>query len=244
LSQQAYTMLLTNYGGDYSLGWALVEADWAGGVAYQHAGSNGIYYAEAWMVPNLNLAVMVVANAAGRTTFDAAEEAIEKAYEMIVLPIISEKPIVSNLEYGILWTCLCILFSVLVAVPILLWRIKDPVGTPKSIRRWVKAAAWIAWVNSLLFSILFFVSTLIQPLEIFVEYPIFLVFNLPLRMQGYVYFAYACVVLTIIQAIFTILGWKGKQRSLAERIYYSLATLAATGYILLLANWGLIAALY
>jgi len=66
------------------------------------------------------------------------------------------------------------LFSVLVAVPILLWRLKDPAGTPKSIRRWVKAAAWIAWVNSLLFSILFFVSTLNQPLEIFVEYPIFL----------------------------------------------------------------------
>ena len=33
-------------------------------------------------------------------------------------------------------------------------------------------------------------------------------------------------MLTIIQAIFTILVWKGKLRSLAERIYYSLATLA------------------
>ena len=32
-------------------------------------------------------------------------------------------------------------------------------------------------------------------------------------------------------------------RLLAERIYYSLAALAATGYILLLANWGLIGAL-
>ena len=161
-----------------------------------------------------------------------------------MVPILSEKPIVSNLEYDVLWTCMGILFSVLVAVPILLWRIKDPAGTPKSIRRWVKAAAWIAWVSSLFFSILFFVSTLNQPLEIFVGYPIFLVFNLPLMTQGYVYFAYVCLVLTIIQAVFTILAWKGKQRSLAERIYYSLATLAATGYILLLANWGLIAALY
>jgi CubicO group peptidase (beta-lactamase class C family) len=244
LSPQAYTMLLTNYGGDYSLGWALVEGYWAGGVAYWHAGSNGIYYADAWVVPNLNYAVMVLANAGGGNTGVAVQEAIEKVFEMIMVLIISEKPIVSNLEYGILWTCLVILVSVLVAVPILLWRIKDPAGTPKSIRRWVKAAAWIAWVNSLLFSILFFVSTLIQPLEIFVEYPIFLVFNLPFRAQFYVGFTYACVVLTIIQAIFTILVWKGKQRSLAERIYYSLATLAATGYILLLANWGLIAALY
>jgi len=83
-------MLLTNYGGDYSLGWALVEGDWAGGVAYWHAGSNGIYYAEAWVVPNLNFAAMVVANAAGRTTFDAAKEAIEKVGEMIMVPVISE----------------------------------------------------------------------------------------------------------------------------------------------------------
>ena len=44
-------------------------------------------------------------------------------------------------------------------------------------------------------------------------------------------------------AIVTILAWKGKQRLLAERIYYSIATLAAAGYILLLGNWGLIAGL-
>jgi CubicO group peptidase (beta-lactamase class C family) len=244
LSPQAYTKLLTNYGGYYSLGWALYEGNWGGGVTYGHNGSNGIYYASAWMAPNLNYAVMVAANAGGSNTADAVEEAVEEVLKRIMAPILSEKTIVSNLEYGILWTCLGILYSVLVAVPILLWRIKDPAGTPRNIRRWVKAAAWIAWVNSLLLSILFFVSTLNQPLEIFVEYPILLMFNLPLMTQGYVYFAYVCLVLTIIQAIFTVLGWEGKQRSLAERIYYSLATLAATGYILLLANWGLIAALF
>jgi hypothetical protein len=244
LSPQAYTKLLTNYGGDYSLGWALVEGNWAGGVAYGHAGSNGIYYADAYVVPNLNYAVMVAANAGGSATADAVEKAVEQVFTRIIVPILSEKPVISNLEYGILWTCLGILFNVLVAVPILLWRRKDPAGTPKNIRRWVKAAAWIAWVNSLLFSTLFFLSTLHQPLEIFVGYPIFLVFNLPFRTEFYVYFAYVCLVLTIIQAIFTVLGWKGKRRLPAERIYYSLATLAATGYILLLANWGLMAALY
>ena len=74
------------------MGWALVEEDWAGGVIYQHVGSNGIYYAEAWVVTNLSLAAMVVANAAGRTTFDAAEETIEKIAEMIMVPVISECP--------------------------------------------------------------------------------------------------------------------------------------------------------
>ncbi len=90
LSSQAYTMLLTNYGGDYSLGWALVEGDWAGGVAYQHAGSNGLYYAEAWLFPQLNYAVMVVANAAGRTTIEATKEAIETVGGMILAPVISD----------------------------------------------------------------------------------------------------------------------------------------------------------
>ena len=47
-----------------------------------------------------------------------------------------------------------------------------------------------------------------------------------------------------MQAVFTIMVWKEKQRLMAERIYYSLATLAATGCIQLLANWGLIAALF
>ena len=70
------------YGGSYSLGWSLVEEDWAGGVGYQRAGSISIYYAEAWVVSNLNLAAMVVANAAGRTTADAAKEAIEKVGEL------------------------------------------------------------------------------------------------------------------------------------------------------------------
>jgi len=243
LSPQAYTMLLTDHGGSYSMGWSLYEGTWASGVAYGHSGSNSIYFAKAWMAPDLNYAVLVTANAGDGNTANATEEVVEKIIEKLLLQMISEKPTVSNLEYGLLWTSLVILFSMLVAVPILRWRIKDPAGTPKSIRRWVKAAAWIAWVNSLLFTILFYVSTHYQPLEVFVEYPIFLVFTLPLMTQVYVYFAYLCLVVTILQVIFTILAWKGTQRPLAERIYYSLAALAATGYILLLANWGLIGAL-
>ena len=240
LSPQAYTMLLTDYGGSYSMGWSLYPGTWAGGVAYGHYGSSGYYHVYALMVPDLNYAVMAATNAGDNNAAGAIEEAVDKVFERIMVPILSEEPPVSKLEYGILWTSLGILYSVLVSVPILRWRIKDPDGTPKSIRRWVKTAAWIAWFNSLLFAILFYASTLNQPLEIFVEYPIFLLFNLPLMTQGYVYCAYFCLVVTIIQVIFTILAWKGKQRSLAERIYYSIATLAATGYILLLANWGLI----
>jgi len=243
LSPEAYTMLLSDYGGFYSLGWSLYPGNWAGGVAYGHYGSNSLYFAYALMVPDLNYAVMVATNAGDSNASDAIEAAADKIFKRIMVPILSEKTIVSNLEYGVLWTSLGILYSALVAVPVLRWRIKDPAETPKSIRRWVKAAAWIAWINSLFFSILFYASTLNQPLEIFVEYPVFLLFNLPLMTVGYIFVAYACLGLTIIQVIFTILAWKGKQRSLAERITYSLATLAAAGYVLLLAHWGLITAM-
>jgi CubicO group peptidase (beta-lactamase class C family) len=241
LSPQAYNKLLTNYGGYYSLGWALCEGNWAGGVSYGHDGSNSLYWAKAWMAPAMNYAVLVTANAGDENAAAATEEAFEIILWRFMGSMISANPTISNLEYGFLWTCMCILVSVLVAVPILRWRIIDPAGTPKSLRRWVRAAAWIAWVNSILFTIFFYFAALNQSLEIFVKYPILLVFTLPFRTDFFLYLAYACLALTITQVIFTILAWKGKQRSQVERIYYSLATLGASGYILLLVKWGLIA---
>jgi hypothetical protein len=56
--------------------------------------------------------------------------------------------------------------------------------------------------------------------------------------------SHLCIVLTIVQAVMAILAWKGKQVSLAERLYYSLATVAAAGYLVLLGTWGMIVALY
>jgi CubicO group peptidase (beta-lactamase class C family) len=111
LSPQAYTKLLTNHGGSYSLGWSLYPGTWAGGVAYGHNGSNSIYYASALMVPDLNYAVMVATNAGDGNAADAVTEAVDKVFERIMVPILSEKPIVSNLEYGVLWTCL-VLFHI------------------------------------------------------------------------------------------------------------------------------------
>jgi hypothetical protein len=55
---------------------------------------------------------------------------------------------------------------------------------------------------------------------------------------------YTCIALTILQVIFSIFAWAGKYRSLVERLYYSLVTVAAIGFYLLLGSWGLIVALY
>ena len=49
-----------------------------------------------------------------------------------------------------------------------------------------------------------------------------------------------CILLMVFQIIFTILAWKGKRRFLVERLYYSLETIAAEGYLLLLGSLGLI----
>jgi len=55
---------------------------------------------------------------------------------------------------------------------------------------------------------------------------------------------YACIALTTFQVVFSILAWVGKNRSLVERLYYSLVTAAAIGFYVLLGSWGLILALY
>ena len=55
---------------------------------------------------------------------------------------------------------------------------------------------------------------------------------------------YTCIALTIFQVVFSILAWAGKYRSLVERLYYSLVTVSAIGFYVLLGSWGLVVALY
>jgi hypothetical protein len=43
--------------------------------------------------------------------------------------------------------------------------------------------------------------------------------------------------------MFSILAWTGKYRLLVERFYYSLVTVSAIGFYVLLSSWGLIVAL-
>ena len=151
-------------------------------------------------------------------------------------------PPIAKLEYVILWTCLGILLSALVVIPVVLWRVKSPGGTTQLAHRWTKVAAWVAWFNSLLCPLLTFVLMMIIDLEIIVLEPIVIRSTSAMQERIFAGFSYVCIMLTIFQIIFTILAWKGKRRSLVERLYYSLVTIAAAGYLLLLSSWGLIAA--
>jgi CubicO group peptidase (beta-lactamase class C family) len=153
-------------------------------------------------------------------------------------------PPISKLEYAILWTCLGILLSTLVVIPVALRRLKNPVGLPKKVRGWTNAAAWVMWANCLLSPLLIFVLMKFFDLESLVTEPPILVSTTAvfqvLILTGVIY---ACIALTTFQVGFSILAWAGKFRSLVERLYYSLVTVTAIGFYVLLGSWGLILAL-
>jgi hypothetical protein len=154
-------------------------------------------------------------------------------------------PPISKLEYVILWTCLGILLSALVVIPVALWLSRDPIGISRKVRGWTKTAAWVMWINSLLSLLLIFVLMELFDLELIVSEPPILVSTTATFQAGMlVGVVYTCIALTIFQVVFSILAWAGKHRSLAERLYYSLVTVTAIGFYVLLGSWGLIVALY
>jgi len=61
LSAATFDHLLTP-NGDYMGGWIFVERPWAGGRALNHAGSNTMWFANAWLAPEKRLVLAVVEN--------------------------------------------------------------------------------------------------------------------------------------------------------------------------------------
>lgn len=64
------------FGGEYGLGWAVVERPWSDGIALNHCGCNTMYFANAWLAPSRDLAFLVTANL-GLSAFDATDAAIQ-----------------------------------------------------------------------------------------------------------------------------------------------------------------------
>ncbi len=152
-------------------------------------------------------------------------------------------PPISKLEYVVLWTCLGILLSALVGIPVALWRSRNPVRTSKKVRGWTHAAAWVMWANCLWTPLLIYVLTTFD-LENLVSEPPILVSTTISFLSGILIGAvYLGIVLTSFLVVFSILAWTGKYRSLVERFYYSVVTVSAIGLYVLLGSWGLIVAL-
>jgi hypothetical protein len=152
-------------------------------------------------------------------------------------------PPISKLEYGILWTCLGILLSALVGIPVALWRSRNPVGTSKTVRGWTRAAAWVMWANSLWTPLLIFVLMTFDLENLVSEPPILVSTTISFLSGILIGAAYMGIVLTSFVVVFSILAWTGKYRSRVERVYYSMGSVSAIGLYVLLGSWGLIVAL-
>jgi CubicO group peptidase (beta-lactamase class C family) len=63
------------FGGDYALGWGTADRSWGGGKVLNHCGCNTMYYANAWLAPERDFAILVCANL-GLDAFQATDEAV------------------------------------------------------------------------------------------------------------------------------------------------------------------------
>lgn len=60
----------------YGLGWVLTKRSWAGGMAFQHTGSNTMNYANVWMAPQKNRAYLACVNQGDEVAFLSTDDAI------------------------------------------------------------------------------------------------------------------------------------------------------------------------
>lgn len=66
-------------GGDYALGWVVLERPWSGGRALMHNGSNTMFYIVIWMAPEKNSAVIAATNIGDpRAPFAGCDEAVSQ----------------------------------------------------------------------------------------------------------------------------------------------------------------------
>jgi CubicO group peptidase (beta-lactamase class C family) len=64
------------FGGDYALGWMVVQRGWAGGKALNHSGDNTMNFANVWVAPQKDFAILVCVNQSGNTAFQASDQAV------------------------------------------------------------------------------------------------------------------------------------------------------------------------
>ena len=84
LQAASYQKLQTPpFGGDYALGWSVVERDWAGGKALEHAGDNTMNCANVWIAPQKNFAILACVNQSGDIAFQATDEAVVAMIDLL-----------------------------------------------------------------------------------------------------------------------------------------------------------------
>lgn len=78
LKPNSYKMLqYSHFDNDYALGWGLMGSNMSDKKTLVHTGSNGLYFALVWAVPEKNYAILICTNE-GPESFNAAHEALER----------------------------------------------------------------------------------------------------------------------------------------------------------------------
>jgi CubicO group peptidase (beta-lactamase class C family) len=84
LKPESYQKLQTPpFGGDYALGWTVVQRSWAGGKALNHGGDNTMNFANVWVAPNKDFAILVCVNQSGNIAFNATDEAVGAMIDLL-----------------------------------------------------------------------------------------------------------------------------------------------------------------
>jgi CubicO group peptidase (beta-lactamase class C family) len=77
LKPETYPKLQTPpFGDDYALGWIVAQRGWGGGTVLNHGGDNTMNFANVWVAPKKNFAILVCVNQSGDTAFRASDEAV------------------------------------------------------------------------------------------------------------------------------------------------------------------------
>ena len=77
LKAESYQKLQTQpFGGEYALGWIVVSRPWGGGKVLNHCGDNTMNFANVWVAPKKDFAILVCVNQSGDKAFDASDEAV------------------------------------------------------------------------------------------------------------------------------------------------------------------------
>ncbi len=83
LKPESYKTLQTPpFGGDYALGWIVVERSWGGGTVLNHGGDNTMNFANVWVAPRHDFAALVCVNQSGDSAFEATDEALGELIDL------------------------------------------------------------------------------------------------------------------------------------------------------------------
>lgn len=87
LKPETYAKIQTPpFGGDYALGWIVTQRDWAGGTAFNHGGSNTMNYANVWVAPEKNFAMLICTNQGGDQAFEATDDTAAAMIKLFMEP--------------------------------------------------------------------------------------------------------------------------------------------------------------